>query len=177
MGIFTALPFLFAILWILPVFPLLYVLIRWRAAGHGEPGIGSYSLVLHFRCAAVLVAVGALAVLTYRLFSVVKGGEDVTRTAWGTLLAAVVFLAIQVPMGAALQPKTDTAVASRTFGGFLLAIAGTIVFAALLWFCVTLLEKVSDYSMKGHKDMLKMSGSLLVWYAALYCFTAVGMRR
>ena len=54
-------PTLLFVLWLAPIFPFLYVVVRWRAAGHAEPGIGSYSLVLFFMSGAVLVAATALA--------------------------------------------------------------------------------------------------------------------
>jgi hypothetical protein len=178
MEFLAALPLVILVLWLAPIFPLLYVLMRWRAAGHGEPGIGSYSLVLYFRCAAILVIVAAGAALTYEWISEGKADEDVTRTAWGAITACAIFLFAHVPLGNLLAPEGDTTPAARTFGGFLLAFAGSVVFAALLWYFGTLFQKAEgEFRQKQHSDMLKASGSILVWFAGLYGTMAWAMRR
>jgi len=178
MEFLAALPLVLLVIWLVPIFPLLYVLMRWRSAGHGEPGIGSYSLVLYFRCASILVIVSAGAALTYEWISEGKADPDVTRSAWGAITACAIFLFAHVPLGNLLAPEGDTTPAARTFGGFLLAIAGSVVFASLLWYFVTLFQKTEgEFSEKMHSDMLKASGSILVWFAALYGSTAWVMRR
>jgi hypothetical protein len=157
-----------------PIFIYLYAILRWRSGGIGEPGIGSYGLVLYFRTAALLLGVGAVSLLVYILLSA-EEHDDMERVCWGILVASVVILGIHVPLGAMLRPEGDCHAATRLFGGGLMGIAGLVVFVALVLFMVTLFE---DYrNEEQHIDQLKAFSSWAVCFGLLYFLTARNMAR
>ena len=52
-------------------FPLLYVILRWRTAGQGEPGLGTYAAMHYFKNTGLLVALSGVALFIY---SLLQGG-------------------------------------------------------------------------------------------------------
>lgn len=166
-----------------PLFIYLYVILRWRAGGAGEPGLGSYSLVLTFRTLAILLGTGAVATLLYTMLSKDRH-EELSRACWGLLLAAAVFGALHIPVGLVLKPNADVTAARRLFGGALLTVPGLICFGALVFFAVSLLEKLPEEGTAlferraaDHREKLKAGGSWLFCFAALYLGWASLMAR
>ena len=157
-----------------PIFIYLYAILRWRAGGEGEPGIGSYGLVLYFRTAALLMGVGAVSLLIYGLISD-ESTSDMERVCWGVLVASVIILGIHIPLGDMLRPEGDNRAVTRLFGGGLMGIAGLVVFAALVLFMVTLFEDSKNDDQRV--DQLKAFGSWVVCFGALYFTTAKVMSR
>ncbi len=166
------------VLWLAPFFPFLYVIVRWRSAGASEPGIGSYGLVLFFACGAVLVGASAIAMLIFGGMS--DAAEDeMKRAMWGLLGAASTFLVLQVAIGRAVAPAEQAEAATRVFGGFLMAVAGFVVFASLATFFVAWtmdLDEMRDRAIEARSDTMKASGSFLGVFGAVYGMTVASMR-
>lgn len=179
-GLFSAILVPIALIGAIPIFIYVYVVMRWRAGSAGEPGIGSYSLVLMFRLMAVLLGVGALSLLLYAMISS-DDHEEMTRVCWPVLVASVVFLGVQFVVGTALGPPDRFEAARRIFGGGLVAISGIITFGALVALLVTKWQKVPDdpdnHATKQHVDMLKAFGCWLFCFGAVYLASALRMAR
>ena len=80
-GIFNFAAFLVPlvlIMYIVPVFPLLYVIVKWRSAS-GTSGAGTHGLMLYFTTVSVLIGLAAAANLTYGAISVDDVSEGMTR--------------------------------------------------------------------------------------------------
>jgi len=181
MGLFTsALIAPLVLLGGIPVFIYLYAILRWRAGGAHEPGLGSYSLVLFFRTIALLLSTGAVSLLVYLLLAKDEN-DQMMRACWAVLLSSVVFLAVQVYIGGLLRPAGGCIPATRLFGGGLMGIAGAIVFGALVVLFVTLLEKMPDdpesVRFERRNDTLKMVGSWLFCFGVLYGCSAKAMSK
>jgi hypothetical protein len=159
-----------------PLFIYLYAILRWRAGGGGEPGLGSYGLVLTFRMIAFLLVAGAAAQLLYAWRS--DGEHDeMVRVCWGLVVAAGIFLLIHLPLGFVLRPAAGDEVARRLFGGGLLAVSGLVSFGALIFYMVTAFEEVPDGPATSHDEKLKAAGSWLVCFLVVYIASAAAMSR
>lgn len=161
-----------------PLFIYVYAIVRWRAGVGGEPGIGSYALVLMFRLFAVLCGLSALALLLYAAISNDEH-EDMTRVCWPVLLSSLLFLAVQFVIGTALAPTDRYAPARRIFGGGLAAIAGLITFGALIGLLVTKWQEVPEHpaAQESRTDMMKAFGCWLVCFGGVYIATALKMAK
>lgn len=159
-----------------PLFIYLYAILRWRSGGGGEPGLGSYGLVLTFRMIALLLVAGALAQLLYAWRSADEH-DGMKRVCWGILVASGIFLLIQLPLGFVLRPAAGDDVARRLFGGGLLAVSGLVSFGALLFYMVTAFEKVPDFGSERHDEQMKAAGSWLVCFTLVYIASAAAMSR
>jgi len=173
---FSLLPVALLVLWVAPLFPFLYVLVRWRAAGRAEPGLGSYGLVLFFASGAVLVGAAAIALLVYGWIGD-EVDDDTKRAMWGLLGAAGTFLVVQIFVGRAVAPAEAVDAASRIFGGFLMAVAGFVVFASLAVLFVALtMEVEGERASENRMEMMQAAGSFLGVFGALYALPVGRMR-
>jgi heme A synthase len=163
-----------------PLFIYIYAIVRWRAGTGGEPGIGSYALVLMFRLFAALLGLSAIALLLYAMLSSDEH-EDLTRVCWPVLVASLLFLAVQFVIGTTLAPTDRYAVAKRIFGGGFVAVSGFLTFASLVALLVTKWQKTPDdpdsHAAKQQVDMLKAFGSWLFCFGAVYIASALRMAR
>jgi len=163
-----------------PLFIYIYAIVRWRAGTGGEPGIGSYALVLMFRLFAVLIGLSALSLLLYAMMSD-NELEKMTRICWPVLVSSVLFLAVQFVVGTALGPSDRFAAARRIFGGGLVAVTGMITFGALIALLITKWEEVPDepesFVVKDHADKVKAFGAWLFCFGVVYLTGAVKMAR
>ncbi|MFI5402505.1 MAG: hypothetical protein ACHQ1G_06175 [Planctomycetota bacterium] len=163
-----------------PLFIYVYAIIRWRAGAGGEPGLGSYALVLMFRLFAVLLGLCALSLLLYSFMSS-NDLKEMTRVCWPVLIASLLFLVVQFVVGSALGPGDRFVAARRIFGGGLVAVSGMIMFGALVALLVTYWEEVPDdpesRGAKNHTDQIKAFGSWLFCFGTVYLASAVKMAR
>lgn len=164
----------------IPLFIYLYAILRWRAGGGEEPGIGSYGLVLTFRLVSLLLATGALSLLFYAAVS--KDDQEVmTRVCMPILVGSLIFLAVQYALGLALGPTESFRAARRIFGGGLVAISGMVTFGALIALLVTLWEKPPDlaagYDWDVHTERLKGCYCWLICFGVVYLLSFLTMAR
>ncbi len=145
-----------------PLFPFLYVMLRWRSSAAGEPGIGTHGAFHYFRALAV---VGACAGISMGLFALLKKGESerMMRPSMGILAAALFFYFLNFICSQKLPPTPANHPVRRIFDGFLLVLSGLVVFVAMIVFFIELLDKSVD------KEVLKGAGSWgAVWLAAFF---------
>ncbi len=174
----SIIPVLLFVFWIAPIFPFLYVIVRWRAAGRAEPGLGSYSLVLFFMSGATLLAATAVSTLVFT-FLTDDPDADLQRAMWGVLGASAAFFGLQVLVGRSLSPTEDATAATRVFGGFVMALSGLVVFLGLSTLCIALTvdtETMSTRTLDARADIMRASCSALAVFGALYLGSVRSMR-
>jgi hypothetical protein len=161
-----------------PLFIYLYAVLRWRSGGSGEPGLGSYGLVLTFRMISLLLVAGAFAQLLFAWRSADEHPAMV-RVCWGLIVAAAIFLLIHLPLGAVLRPAVGGDIARRLFGGGLLCVSGMVSFGALVFYMVTAFEEVPDIDRmtSSHEERLKAAGSWLICFLVVYIGSVAAMSR
>jgi hypothetical protein len=142
---------------IIPMFPLLYVIIRWRAAGSGEPGLGTYAGVLYFRSVAVLVLVSGVALLLHSIVSAPGSElpravaahddsmEELRRVAGGMLVGGVLIWGMQLAILARARFSTSGADARRVFHGFVMIIAGLASVGTIMALCIQLFQEDTEF--------------------------------
>ncbi|HEX5138473.1 MAG TPA: hypothetical protein VFY93_15985 [Planctomycetota bacterium] len=163
----------------IPLFVYLYAILRWRSGGGGEPGLGSYGLVLTFRMISLLLVAGAFAQLLYAW----RSGDEhaaMVRVCWGLIVAAAIFLLIHLPLGAVLRPPAGADIARRLFGGGLLCVSGMVSFGALVFYMVTAFEEVPESTgrlVSSHEERLKAAGSWLICFLVVYLGSVAAMSR
>lgn len=161
--------FVLLFLLVAPLFPFIYVVARWRSQGAHEPGAGTFAALLYFRTAGVLLALAGAANLTYGFFSTTPQNEELTRMSWGMLTGSVAFLALNLVLLRRFGPHPELATARRVFLGFLMVMAGLVVFTALVILCAKLFQKKgSDAQAALRADDLKLYGAWTAYYLAAY---------
>jgi len=168
-GVVQLLGFVLLFLLVAPLFPFIYVVLRWRSAGAHEPGAGTYAALLYFRTAALLLALAGAANLTYGWISTTPVDEAWTRLSWGLFTGSLAFLALNVGLLRRFGPHPELATARRVFTGFLMVMAGLVAFTAVVMFAVTLFKKAeTDAKSALRADELKQYGAWAVYYLAAY---------
>ena len=146
---------------VLPSFPLLYVILRWRAGGGDQPGIGSIAALLYLRSLAILGACSGLSLLLYGLWKP-GDGEGTLRFAGGVLAASAVFLVVVFALTQRFGGPPPEHPARRIFSGFLLVVSGLVTFTAFLAVGVEVCSKDPD------ADTTRLFASFaLVWFVAM----------
>lgn len=176
--IFKLLGYVLIFLLVGPIFPLLYVVLRWRTAGEHEPGSGTYCAVLYFLCASLLLTLVGGANLSYGLFSTTPVDPEMERLSWGLLFGAGAFLALNVLLAVKFVAAPASAPeARRLFGGFLALIAGMVsVYAIVKLFATLATEAKTDRALELRNDELKLYGAWLFYFVALYLITMLRLR-
>ena len=150
---------------IAPLFPFLYVVMRWRAPGNGHTGIGTLGAVHYFIVMSALLLLAGSANLSYGGISITPVEPEMTRISWGTLSASVVFLVINLVLLKFTRDLSDLPDVRRMFVGFFLVIAGLTAFGALLLLCVSYFHEVKE----GDADAAILRRDAM----KLYCFWVV----
>ena len=167
-GFMSLLPmFLIVVYVILPLFPLLYVILRWRTAGAGEPGLGLRAGLLYFTSISVLVVTTGLALLLQTLASSDVGArsmDSMQRISFGLLLGGALFFAVNGMVVLRLPAAPADDAATRIFRGFVLIFSGLVTFVALLILCVKLFEKGSNID--DLREPLVWAGVWMICYLA-----------
>lgn len=155
---------LLAGLLILPIFPVLYVFLRWRGGGREEEGAGLRAAVLYFLTVATLVILGAASNLIYGFLSTTPANEETRRLSWGMLCAGALFHGIHAALarGVGLGPSRDPA--RRVFGGFFVLLSGMVAFGAMIFFFTTLFRESSEARTDDLKLWLSWGGVWLLAY-------------
>ena len=144
-----------------PLFPLLYVIIRWRAKGAGEPGLGTRSGLLYLRTVALLVLVTGAGLLLHGLLS--KSSEsrsmdEMRRVAYGLIVGGAVFLLVTFSLVRSLGDAVGAVDAARVFHGFVLLVSGLLTFAAVVVVCIILFQRKAEFD-----DVREPLAWLIVW--------------
>jgi hypothetical protein len=158
---------LVAVYLVLPLFPLLYVILRWRTAGEGEPGLGLRAALLYFTSISVLVVTTGVAFLLHSLVSDDPNPEAVDRmrrSAYGLLLGGALFFAVNAMVVLRLPAARADDATTRVFRGFVLIMSGLVTLVALLILCVKLFEKGSNID--DLREPLVWTGVWMICYLA-----------
>jgi hypothetical protein len=172
--------YIFVVLVAAPVFPFLYVVLRWRVQGRDDRGVGTYAALLFFASASLLVTVAGAANLAYGFISSTPASEELTRISWGMFIGAFAFLVVNRFLMIRFYPVEAHEDARRIFAGFLIIVTGTVSLGVLVMLGVTIFEKVNDAiptAVEKHADNLKLYGSWLVFYLVSYLVVTLTMMR
>lgn len=163
-----------------PLFPFLYVVLRWRAEGRREPGIGTYGALLYFCTVSFLLALAGAANLTYGAISTTPIEEYLNRLSWGTLAGSLLFLALNGGLVLWLRTGFEFPEARRVFLGFLTIMSGLVGFSALLMLCITAFEEIDpvrENAADVHFDKLKLYSAWTAYFVLTYLFAMLRMTK
>jgi hypothetical protein len=145
----------------IPLFPLLYVIIRWRARGAGEPGLGYRSGLLYLRTVALLVLVTGTGLLLHGVLSQSsesRSMDEMRRVAHGVIVGSAAFFLVTFTLVRSLGDAVGAVDAARVFHGFVLLISGLVTFTALTVLCVLMFQKSAEMD-----DLREPLAWLIVW--------------
>jgi len=165
---------------IAPLFPFLYVVMRWRASGNAHSGIGTLGAVHYFIVMSALLLLAGAANLSYGGVSVTPDKPDMTRISWGVFVGSVVFLTLNFRMLRLTRDLSDLPDVRRMFLGFFMVIAGLTAFGALLLFFVAYFQDVSDDDGDAavlRTDAMQLYGAWLAYFLTAYVGTTWWMTR
>lgn len=148
-------------------FPLLYVLLRWRTAGQGEPGLGTLAALHYFKNTGLLVALSGVALFLYSLLEG-KGADSEQRTALGLLCGGTLFFGMHLLAVSRRGPADPGHPVRRLFDGYVLVLCGIIGFVFLLVLFVAAFEKDTGFGSGGRAERIHAgaawAGVFLVTY-------------
>lgn len=145
----------------IPLFPLLYVIIRWRVKGGGEPGLGYRSGLLYLRTVALLVLATGTSLMVHGLLaenSDTRSMDDMRRIAYGLIVGGAVFFLVTFTLVRTLGDAVGAVDAARVFHGFVLLLSGLATLAALIVLCVLLFQRNAEMD-----DLREPLAYLIVW--------------
>jgi hypothetical protein len=172
--------YVLAALSLAPLFPFLYVVLRWRSEGPERRGVGTYGMLLYFCTLGFLLLVAGAANLTYGWVSTTPIRPFLERLAWGMFLGSGLFLLLNGVLLRLVSVRPEWADARRVFLGFLMTVAGMVTLIMILLFGMTLFEKVDPKEAEEvarRADEMKLYGAWAVYYAAVYIVAVVRMAR
>jgi len=152
-----------------PLFPFIYVVLRWRSGGEHEPGSGTYAGLLYFATAGLLLGLAGAANLTYGWMSTTEIIEEQIRLSWGMFVGSALFLGLNLALLRRHGPRPRLRDARRVFGGFLMIMAGLVTFTAVVLFFIEIFREASnEREVAVRVDDLKAYGAWAVYYLLTY---------
>ncbi len=148
-------------------FPLLYVVLRWRTAGQGEPGLGTSAALHYFKNTGLLVALAGVAFL---LYSFLEGerADDEQRTGLGLLCGGTLFFGMHLLAVSRQGPTDPDHPVRRLFDGYVLMICGIVGFVFLVLLFVSVFEEEKSWRHGARERQIHLaaawSGVFLVTY-------------
>ncbi|MHC4850270.1 MAG: hypothetical protein ACYTEG_17730 [Planctomycetota bacterium] len=168
------------ILAVAPLFPFLYVVMRWRAPGQGHTGIGTLGAIHYFLVLSGLVLLAGAANLTYGWISTTPVDPETTRLSWGMFVGSLLFVGLNFGVLRYTRDLSDLPDVRRMFVGFFLVMAGLTSFAVLLLFFVAWFHepdpKVKDAA-ELRADALKLYGTWILYFLTAYLSSTWWMTR
>jgi len=161
----------FVVLFLLvtPLFPFIYVVLRWRSGDEHEPGSGTYAGLLYFATAGLLLGLAGAANLTYGWMSTTEIVEEQIRLSWGMFVGSAFFLGLNLALLRRHGPRPRLRDARRVFGGFLMVMAGLVTFAAIVLFFIEVFRDAStEREVIERVDDLKAYGAWAGYYLLTY---------
>ena len=158
---------------VVPVFPLLYVIVRWRSGGDHPAGIGTHGALLYFTCVGFLIALAGGANMVYGVFSVTPVNEAMTRFSWALLCGGGVTLGLNVVLMRKLGPLKDPAEVVRIFIGFVMVLTGMVSVGTLvLGFDALFQEAKTPPIEKLRVDAILLYGIWFAFFVGAYLVAA-----
>ena len=182
-SLLTWLGYVVLFLLVAPLFPFLYVVLRWRTDGRAEPGGGTYGALLYFCVASILLAIAGAANLSYGWISTAPPTdrfEELRRLSWGMFVGSGLFFAINLLLLFLGGARPEWRDARRVFVGFLMVMAGLVTMTVLVLFFITLFERVDlddSNAVIQHGDDLKLYGSWTVYYLSVFLAARIALVR
>jgi len=168
-GALRLLAFVLLFLLVAPLFPFIYIVLRWRSAGAHEPGAGTFAALLYFRTAGILLALAGAANLTYGWISTTPQDEMLTRISWGMFTGSLAFLGLNLLLLRRFGAHPELATARRVFLGFLMVMAGLVAFTTLVIFSMTLFQATkTDAAAIARIDDLKLYSCWTAYFLVAY---------
>ena len=144
-----------------PLFPLLYVIIRWRAKGGGEPGLGYRSGLLYLRTVSLFVLITGVSLMLHGLLSPrseARSMDEMRRVAYGLITGGAIFFLLTFTFIRTLPDSVGAVDATRIFHGFVLLVSGMVTLGAVVVLCILLFQKSTEFD-----DLREPLAWLLVW--------------
>lgn len=164
--------YLVAIMWVAPIFPLLYVVLRWRAGDRYVAGAGTHAALLYFATVALLVGLAGAANLTYGAISITPPTPAMTRLSWGLLVGSVIFCLLNIVLLRALGPLRDPNDVVRVFIGFVMVVAGMVAMVALILMLIEVFRKTEDDAARTlRSDQIRLFGSWTLFFLVTFLLT------
>ncbi|MDH3591223.1 MAG: hypothetical protein OER88_05055 [Planctomycetota bacterium] len=161
-----------------PLFPFLYLVIRWRAEGRHEAGIGTHGALCYFLQVSVLLLLAALANLTYGWISTTEILPFQTRLSWGMFTSSVVFLVLNTAMLFLQRPSPAWRDLRRVFWGFLMVMTGLVALTTLVLFWVTYYYNPGQEAhWEIRADDMKLYGSWCGYFLVTYIASTIALTR
>ena len=158
---------------VVPVFPLLYVLVRWRSGGGHPAGIGTHGALLYFTCVGFLIALSGGANLVYGAFSATPVDEAMRRFSWALLAGGGITMALNVVLMRKFGPLSDPAEVVRIFVGFVMVLTGMVAVGTLVGCFNALFQEAKNPGVeKLRNDAILMYGVWFAFFIGAYLVTA-----
>lgn len=170
----------FVVLFLLvaPLFPFIYVVLRWRSDGRHEPGAGTYAALLYFATAGLLLGLAGAANLTYGWMSTTEIIEERIRLSWGMFVGSALFLALNLLLLRRHGPRPELRDARRVFGGFLMVMAGLVTFTVVVLFFISIFREAgTEREAADRADDLKAYGAWAGYYLVTYLLSVAILSR
>jgi len=136
--------YLLALLTIAPLFPFLYLVLRWRSGTGTRAAAGTYGAMLYFASIAWLITLAGGANLLYGAIASGETDPELTRYSWALCLAGAAFLALHSGLVRLLPERAALAEARRVFAGFLMTLSGMVAIGALVLLLGAVFHVVDD---------------------------------
>lgn len=147
------------------MFPLVYVILRWRAADSERPGLGTRATVLFLRSLTILTLLTGAALLLQTIFSQEMNTATISsmrRIAMGLGVGAGVLLAFQ-QVALLVLPRVGLGEdpARRVFRGVVAIVTGIVSSIMVIVLCVRIFEEGDNA-----ESILHLYSWLVVWWPA-----------
>jgi len=156
-GVFVMMLFAYSLV---PLFPFVYVLLRWRQARDGgapDPQLGLKVAIYYFMTIGLHVVLMALALGLYGLI-VDRAPESMMRAAVGLLLGGGIVYGLHRAILSRVVDAARRANVARVFAGLNVVLCGLIGMGALIGTSVLLLQE------QVPEDAFKVAGVVMVVY-------------
>ncbi|MEM8882793.1 MAG: hypothetical protein AAGD14_01840 [Planctomycetota bacterium] len=168
------------ILAVAPLFPFLYVVMKWRAPGQGHVGIGTLGAVHYFQVLSALILLAGAANLSYGWVSTTPVDPVTTRYSWGMFVGSGLFFLLNLGLQRLTRDLSDLPDVRRMFTGFFLVMTGLTSFAVLLLFFVAWFQEVDakdENAVAERIDAMKLYAAWLLYFLTAYLASTLWMTR
>jgi hypothetical protein len=177
-GLIGILGYVLAVTWLTPIFPLLYVVLRWRSGPDHPAGTGTHGALLYFTCVGFLMALAGGANLLYGVFSITPVQEELRRLSWGLLVSGLAVTVMNVVLMRTVGPLSEPREVVRVFLGFLMVITGMVAIGATAMLCITMFQDApGDEAAIRREDDLIAYGAWSALFVLAYLLITLTLAR
>jgi len=169
------------VLAVAPLFPFLYIVLRWRAPNEATgPGLGTLGAIHYFLVLSLLLFVAGAANLTYGWVSETPVDPETTRYSWAMFTGSLLFFWINFGLLRFVRDRIDLPNVRRLFAGFFMVMTGLTAFVVMLFFFVAWFQKADpeiENSAVERLDAMRLYASWIIYFLPCYVGTTVLMAR